>query len=63
MREKEKNKMRSRTEKERIVLESYKIGRSAIIEKYGISDSMVTYWRRKYEEHGIGLKSLFLRLW
>lgn len=55
--------MRSPTEKERIVLESYKIGRSAIIEKYGISDSMVTYWRRKYEEHGIGLKSLFLRLW
>lgn len=58
MREKKKNKMRSPTEKERIVLESYKIGRSAIIEKYGISDSMVTYWRRKYEEHGInGLKS------
>lgn len=58
MREKKKNKMRSPTEKERIVLESYKIGRSAIIEKYEISDSMVTYWRRKYEEHGIFKKSV-----
>lgn len=41
MREKKKNKMQSQTEKERNVLESYKIGRLAIIEKYGISDSMV----------------------
>ena len=58
MRTKKKNTMRSPEEKEAIVLESYEIGRAAVMQKYDISDSRVTYWRRKYQEYGIdGLKS------
>lgn len=58
MREKLKNTMRSAEEKERIVLESFKEGRSKIANKYDVHVRVLTRWRRKYEEFGLdGLRS------
>ena len=58
MREKTKNTMRSAEEKERIVLESFKEGRSKTAKKYDIYVRVLGKWRRKYQNFGIdGLRS------
>ena len=58
MREKLKNTMRSAEEKERIVLESFKEGRSKIANKYDVHVRVLSRWRRRYEEFGLdGLRS------
>ena len=58
MRTKERNNMRSPEEKETIVLESYREGRSKTADKYGIDLRTLGKWRTKYRSDGIdGLKS------
>ena len=48
-----KNNMRSPKEKERIVLEAFKSGPNVTFKKYGISESLLHTWMRKYRENGI----------
>ena len=58
MREKKINNMRTPEEKEKIVKEYYKIGKTKVCNKYHISSSVIWNWIRKYERNGIsGLKS------
>ena len=48
-----KNNMRSPKEKERVVLEAFKGGPNVTFKKYGISESLLHTWMRKYRENGI----------
>ena len=53
-----KNIMRTPEEKEAIVIEALENGPNATFQKYGISESLLHKWIKKYDEHGIeGLNS------
>ena len=53
MREKLKNVMRSKEEKERIVLESFQFGCNQTAQKYDVNRSVLKRWRRKYRVFGM----------